>query len=218
MINLTLLEQALPLPSHVAVDAFCLLLRQISDALQRDTFLQMSFLQVYLGNAAPHPSTDTKPFLASFASFANDLTLPIHLKAMPEHGWTRRPTPGEGGVIRLNNTLAHASVWIHPDPTFSQFVVVATIYHELAHLFGFFVRPTEGSFSPLLLSLPGYEDRAEVNGSMQAVGEAGYVQEKHLLGGPFYVLVLNTASLGDFSGIKGVHLDVEGVFYNIRER
>jgi hypothetical protein len=216
MIAFTLIEQAAPLPSKEAKATIEALLRQISDALVRDPFLQSSFLPVYLGDATPRPLTedDTKEFLASFSEFIANLTLPVHLRTF---GSTRRPKPGEDGVIRLNNTLAHACVRIHPDPTFSQFVTVASICHELAHLYETSLRPTTGSYSPLLLSLPGYEDKLEVNGSMNEVGEAGFVQEKRLLGGPFYVLVAATTSEGDFSEIKGVHLDVDGVFYNIRE-
>jgi hypothetical protein len=206
------------------------LLQAAQEALMTDPHLRASFAHVFLARLSPTPSDEEQAaFLSHFQTYLSTLLPTVRLEATQTFGFTKRPSPGQDAVIRINNSLAYAAaVRPHPDPTLARVVFLVAMFHELAHTYGFFVRPGSG-YSPPMLTVSGYEDEVPRRDSagnvvvdatgaqvMVKIGEAGFCQEQNWNGG-ILVCVCAADSMGqaDLSRILSLQLDREGVLYDV---
>lgn len=208
MVTISIVERAAPLPTRDDYRTFTKLLEQAFAALERDEFLQSSFLPVFCGHARPL-NPDIPAFRTSINNWLSSTTILVHLEA------TFRAADHDG-IVRLNNTLARACMRDYPDSTYFQLVAITTAYHQAANIYGLSVRSQADHYAPIELALSGYEDSVNINGIPTTVGEAGFVQEQGWLGGPLHILVPRDAAPGDYSCIEGVQLDVDDQYYDIR--
>ncbi|KAL8277311.1 hypothetical protein RQP46_010264 [Phenoliferia psychrophenolica] len=190
---------------------------KFASSLEHDRHLRQGFYPIYCGTAHPSPPTveDQQKFETTFDDFLSTQLPELRIVTTQAYGWTHRPKVGSDAIIRVNSELIKA-LETHEDETMPEtpFYLIAIfnlLGHELAHVFGFYLRAT--GFSPLSLSQPGRSDLIPVTNketgekTTVSVGEGGYVFEAAFLGHGAKLLSMVKAG-GGWADIIGLQLEL----------